>query len=377
MKRTKKGICLLLVFSAILTMLSACGGKGEIIAVYNNIPVYEEDVEDIINYYIATNATVNSTDEEKSEIAKQAVRTYVNYKVLELDLKDKGYTVDEKKLKETLEETIDYLDENFEGGYKDWCTMYFVSKNFLKEELRRYELADLFNEYASDIVEVTEEEILDYYNANGMEYADPAGYTWTAVLREVLDLGDEAECETAKAEMENYIRQINGGYMTLDQAKADILSKYTEEDGYTQTSLYSGENFTQMTDVKDIPDLSAALEEVKQGYEDLDPDAEPGTDAYKTYMSYLGDCFQTEVYYALQNMEVGEVYEKPLLSFAGYFIIRLDKVKETSGFTSLEEARDEIEAELRNEKISDMFTDYLAELNDKYEIQFLFDLSST
>ena len=103
MKRTKKGICLLLVFSAILTMLSACGGKGEIIAVYNNIPVYEEDVEDIINYYIATNATVNSTDEEKSEIAKQAVRTYVNYKVLELDLKDKGYTVDEKKLTKVFE----------------------------------------------------------------------------------------------------------------------------------------------------------------------------------------------------------------------------------------------------------------------------------
>lgn len=374
MKRTKKMICMLLVFSVVAVLLSACGDRGEIIAVYDNIPVYEEDVQDIINYYVATNTTVNSTDEEKSEIAKQAVRTYVNYKVLEMDLKDKGYTVDEKKLNQTVKETIDYLDENFEGGYDDWRTMYLVSKNFLKEELRRYELADLFNEYASDTVEVTEQEIQDYYNANGMEYADPAGYTWTALLREVLDLKDDEECATAKAEMESYIRQINSGYMTLEQAKADILSKYTEEDGYTQTNLYSGENFTSMSDVKDIPDLAAALEEVRQGYEDLNPDAEPGSEEYKTYMSYLGECFQTEVYYALQNMKVGEVYTKPLLSFAGYFIIRLDKVKETGGFTSLEEVRDEIEAEIRNEKISVMFENYLIELNSKYEIQYLFDL---
>ena len=144
MKQTKKVICILLVFSVIAVLFTACGDRGEILAVYDNTPVYEEDVRDIINYYIATNATLDSTDEEKTEIAKQAVRTYVNYKLLELDLKDLGYTVDEKALDATLEETIDYLDETFEGGYQDWRTMYQVSKNFLKEELRRFELAGTF-----------------------------------------------------------------------------------------------------------------------------------------------------------------------------------------------------------------------------------------
>ena len=88
MKQTKKVICILLVFSVIAVLFTACGDRGEILAVYDNTPVYEEDVRDIINYYIATNATLDSTDEEKTEIAKQAVRTYVNYKLLELDLKD-------------------------------------------------------------------------------------------------------------------------------------------------------------------------------------------------------------------------------------------------------------------------------------------------
>ena len=374
MKQTKKVICILLVFSVIAVLFTACGDRGEILAVYDNTPVYEEDVRDIINYYIATNATLDSTDEEKTEIAKQAVRTYVNYKLLELDLKDLGYTVDEKALDATLEETIDYLDETFEGGYQDWRTMYQVSKNFLKEELRRFELAALFSEYASDTVEITDAEIGEYYELNAMEYADPAGYTWTAVLREVLDLNDEEECATAKAEMESYIRQIKGGFSTLEQVKEDILKKYTEEDGYTQTELYSGETFTPKTSVKDIPDLAAALEEVAQSYENLNPDAEPDKDEYDTYMSYLGDCFETEVYYALQNMEAGEIYEKPLLSFAGYFIIRLDRVKLESGFTPLEEVRDEIETKLRNERISEMFEAHLNNLTENHEVQYLFDI---
>ena len=159
MKQMKKILSIVLILSALVMLLSACGSKGEIVAVYNNTPVYEEDVQDIINYYILTNATLDTTDEEKSEMAKEAVRTYVRYKVLEIDLKKKGYTVDEKALNQTVKEMIEYLDKNFTGGYKDWRNMYGLSKSFLKEDMRRYELASLFNEYASDTVEVTDEEI--------------------------------------------------------------------------------------------------------------------------------------------------------------------------------------------------------------------------
>ena len=377
MKQTKKILCILLILSSLVVLLAGCGDRGEIIAVYNNTPVYEEDVKDIINYYIATNATLESTDEEKSEMAKEAVRTYVRYKLLEIDLKEKGYTINKKALKQTVEDTIAYLDENFEGGYKDWRTMYLVSKDFLKEDLRRYELANLFNEYTSDMVEVTDEEIQTYYNGNWQDYMAPAGYTWTAVLLEVLDLGDEEECAAAKAEAENYIRQINSGYTTLEKVKEDILKKYTEEDGYKQTALYSGENFSAKTDVKDIPDLAAALKEVEANYENLNPNAEPDTDEYKIYMKYLGECFQTEVYYALQNMEEGDIYSKPLLSFAGYFIIRLDKVKTTNDFILIEDVRDEIETAIRNEKVTEMFTTCMDELEEKYDVQYLFDLSAS
>jgi lipoprotein len=377
MKQMKKILSIVLILSALVMLLSACGSKGEIVAVYNNTPVYEEDVQDIINYYILTNATLDTTDEEKSEMAKEAVRTYVRYKVLEIDLKKKGYTVDEKALNQTVKEMIEYLDKNFTGGYKDWRNMYGLSKNFLKEDMRRYELASLFNEYASTTIEVTDEEIETYYHANGGAYADPAGYTWTGVLREVFDLKDEEECAAAEAEMENYIRQINAGDMTLEQVKADLLEKYTEEDGYTKTNLFSGENFTAISDFAIIPNLSDALEAIKKEYGELDPDADPKEDAeaYEKYMNYLGDCFRAEVYYALQNMEIGDVYSKPLKSYAGYFIIRLDKIKTTNGFKPLDEVRDEIKTELLNEKITGMFETRLTELESEYNVQYLFDVS--
>ena len=379
MKQMKKLLSIVLILSALMMLLSSCGSKGEIVAVYNNTPVYEKDVQDIINYYILTNATLDTTDEEKSEMAKEAARTYVRYKVLEIDLKKKGYTVDEKALNQTVKEMIEYLDKNFAGGYKDWRNMYGLSKNFLKEDMRRYELASLFNEYASATVEVTDEEIEAYYHANGGEYTDPAGYTWTGVLREVLDLKDEAECAAAEAEMENYIRQINAGYTTLEQVKADLLKNYTEEDGYTKTSLFSGENFTAVSDFAVIPNLSDALEAIKKEYGDLNPDADPKEDAeaYEKYMNYLGDCFRAEVYYALQNMKVGDVYSKPLKSYAGYFIIRLDKIKTTNGFKPLDDVKDEIKTKLQNEKITGMFETRLNELESEYNVQYLFDMSAS
>lgn len=379
MKRMRKIFSALLLLSMLVMLFSACGSKGEIIALYNNTPVYEKDVQDIINYYILTNSTLDTTDEEKSELAKDAVRTYVKYKVLELDLEKKGYTVDEKALNQTVKEMIAYLDENFTGGYKDWRNMYGLSKNFLKEDMRRYELASLFSQYAADTVEVTDEEIEAYYHANGAEYADPAGYTWTGILREVLDLNDEAECAAAESEMENYIRQITAGYMTLELVKADLLKKYTEEDGYTKTKLFSGENFTAMTDFVTIPNLADALEAIKKEYGELNPDADPDKDkeAYEKYMNYLGDCFRAEVYYALQNIEVGEVYSKPLKSYAGYFIIRLDKIKTTNGFKAFDEVKDEIKTELQNQKTSSLFETRMTELESEYNVQYLFDLTAS
>ena len=94
-------------------------------------------------------------------------------------------------------------------------------------------------------------------------------------------------------------------------------------------------------------------------------------------MNYLGDCFRAEVYYALQNMEVGDVYSEPLKSYAGYFIIRLEKIKTTNGFKPLDEVRDEIKTELLNEKITGMFETRLTELESEYNVQYLFDVSAS
>ena len=69
------------------------------------------------------------------------------------------------------------------------------------------------------------------------------------------------------------------------------------------------------------------------------------------------------------------MYSKPLKSYAGYFIIRLDKIKTTNGFKPLDEVRDEIKTELLNEKITGMFETRLTELESEYNVQYLFDVS--
>ena len=380
MKRSYKLICMLLVLSMLVGLLASCGKKkGTIVAVYDNIPVYEGEVQDIINYQMTMNATNEMTTEELQAIMQNAIVTYVRYKVLEIDLKKKGYTVDEKVLNENLKSTIAYLDEEFEGGYKDWRNLYRVSKDFLKEDLRRYQLAELFSKYASDTVKVTDDELKQYYNTHALDYKAPSGYTWTAVLREILDFNDEAACSAAISEMETYARQINSGYMTLDQVKADLIRKYTEKDGYTnKTQIYSGENFTATADFALIDNLADALEAIKKEYGELNPSADPEKDreAYAKYMDYLGDCFRAEVFYALQNMKVGEVYSKPIKSYAGYFIVRLDKIETKSSFKPFDDVKEEIRTKVTNEKVTAMFEETMTQIEKDYKVSYLFSTTS-
>lgn len=375
MKRFAKLICLLLAVSLIAAMFVSCKkDKGEIIAVYNDTPVYEADVEELLSYKMATELAGGATESELQTLLEEAVTTYVQFLMLELDLKEQGIKVDESYVNKEFEAAKEELDKSFEGGYSAWTEAYGVSEDFLKEELRRYILAEMYYDLAEEKLEIAEDEIKAYYNANASKYFRGKGYNWSVLFREVKDITDETECQTAKNEAQEYIYRINEGKMTWDEVETQLLERFTEEDGYGKAAYFNGENFTYNTSVIKIDDLDAYLAGLDETYKERDENAAEDSEAYELYMEYIGKCFEAETYYALQNLNAGEIYEKPIKNFVGYAIIRLDSYTEESYFIPLDDVREEITEELMSTKIEESFVAYLEELETKYSVSYLFEI---
>ena len=85
-------------------------------------------------------------------------------------------------------------------------------------------------------------------------------------------------------------------------------------------------------------------------------------------MNYIANIFKANVYYALQNMELGEVYGLALESFAGYYIIRLDSIEMKSDFVPFEDVEAEIVSAVYSEKLETSFTNYTNEVIEKYNV---------
>lgn len=374
MKLCKKFLAVLLILSMTALLFASCGGekKGEIIAVYNNTPVYESEVADIINYELVSNYVSGMTEAQMQSVMQNAIVTYVQYKAIELDLTEKGLAVDEDALDQKVSETRAQLDKTVEGGYDAWKKSCNVSDAFLEDHLRREALKALYEDYAKTEIEISDDDAYNYYVNNSMSFADPAGYNWTSVLREVLNIEDASECAAAEAEVSAYIGKIKDGSMTMDAVKSEILSKYTSEGGYQYGSLFSGSDFTATTAMTEIEDLEKALADIKAAYGEPVYKENMTDEEKKAYNEYYAKTFQTEVYYALQNLKPGEVYEKPIKSIIGYYIIRLDSITTVSGFKAFEDVKDEIKDLLAEETLDGKFVQYLAEITTKYDLMYSF-----
>lgn len=374
MKQCRKLLAMLLLVSMLVLLFASCGEKkGEIIAVYDNKPVYEAEVADIINYELGTQYTSTMTPDQLEAIMESAVVTYVQYKAIELDLEKKGITVDEDELKKAVEDNKKYINDNMEGGYDVWKQSYQVSDAFLEEHLRRVQLRALCEEELKKEINVTDDEAYNYYLNNSLNYTAPAGYNWTSVLHEALNIEDAAECTAIEAEMKNYIAKISEGTMTMDDAKKAILAENTADKGYKYGSLFQGSDFTATTALKEITDLDAEIAAIKESYGNPVYKAEMTDEEKEAYENCFAKVFQTEIYYALQNLEVGEVYEKPIKSIIGYYIIRLDSISTVSGFKPFEDVKDSIVETLTANALLTAYDSYLSEITVEYGLSYSFN----
>ncbi len=345
--------------------------RGQVVAEYDGNLVYEADVQDIINYQLIVQVNDQTTNNQLNAIMINAVKTYVQYLVMEQDLAAKGYTIDEEAFEKTLKETKAQIEETH--GYKEWCEMYRVSKDFLEEELRRYEIASLYSSVMQSDIKVTEKEARDYYQVHAIsDYALPAGYYWTSVLRPVRDITNETEAAEAKAEMDAYLEKIMNGSMTLEKVNEELDKKYNLETAYLN-SIYDGEDtiateyMYSFIDENDYLDLLNTIDET---YKNRDPKADKSSEAYADYMNYLASTFEAKVHYALQNLEPGEIYTETLQSYVGTYIIRLDRIETQNAFVPYDQVSVEILELLMAQKLEEDFSDYLNSLDETYDIVY-------
>lgn len=387
MKIFVKMLCLLLAVSVMAGLFVSCGGKydydpnykpkqeGDILVVYNNTAVFESEVQDIINYQLMRGMTETTTEEQMMIMMGEAVGTYIQYKTLELDFNERGIKVDEKAVEELYKKELAGIEENYEGGYENWMKIYGVSEHFLQEEVRRYVLTDMYYEEVRESITFTDDDLKAYMNLHASDYYNPAGYTWTMVFREVKDINDATECAAAEQEAQELINKIKKGDTTLEEVKVDLLEKYTAKDGYGKAELFSGESFTSIQNVlpmKTEEELNAILTEIGTVYKDRDPHAEKDKEAYSNYMNWVAECFEAETYYAIQNMKAGEIYAKPIKSFVGYGILRLESVVEESTFDKFEDVRENVAYRYLEEKLQERFQEHLEELHEKYKVEYLY-----
>lgn len=380
MRRFIKIVSLLLAVSVLAGMLVSCQKdgprkEGDLFVVYNDTAVYESEVQDIINYTLSSRMNQQTSMEEMKIMMGEAIGTYVQFKIIELDFNEKGIKVDEKAVKARYKQEKESLEKSYEGGYKEWMKDYQVSEYFLEQEVRRYILTDMYFNQVKDDITVTEEEMRAYMNLHAEDYYHPAGYNWTMIFREVKDITDETECAAAEAEAQEYINKIAEGKITLEDAKKELLGKYTAKDGYTKAALYSGSDFTSYSNmplVKTQEQKEALFTDIERIYADRDSKADKNSQQYANYMHYIAETFEIETYYALQNLEKGQVYMKPIKNFIGYGILQLDSVAEETYFDSFDDVKNELFLYVLEEKLQQSLIDYTNELHEKYHVQYLY-----
>ena len=171
---------------------------------------------------------------------------------------------------------------------------------------------------------------------------------------------------------EAYIEKLQNKEITFDEVKKELANKYTLDKGYTSMQ-FSGEDFTSMNDMVTISDekaLEDLIAQLNNVYENRDLNADPDSEAYSNYMHYVSNVFKANTFYALQHSEIGEIWDKPLESYAGYYIVRLDSISLKNDFVPFEDVKNDIITTLLAEKLEATLIEYFDELEDEFNVHY-------
>ena len=117
MRRFLKAVSLLLSAVIFVGIFASCGTGRNVVAVYDDEMVYKSEVEDIINYYVNAYWKTGMSESDKMKIKANAVNAFIQYRLIEEDLKKDGFEIDKKVLDERYQAEKTKIEEEFEPNY--------------------------------------------------------------------------------------------------------------------------------------------------------------------------------------------------------------------------------------------------------------------
>lgn len=384
MKTVKKIMALLLVCATLCgsLMLCSCGHKNDIPIAYVDGTFYygnDPEIRDYLLFYFATNnidipESQDALTTEYVAAYNLCVETVIWNHVYEKALRREKVKIDKSAIRNAAKTAKEAVDLSYEGGYKQMKKDLGISTDIIYNVQRYQYVLSLVQLFLFDKINLSDEELTKYYKTHIADYRIELGYYYDAILLEVLDLQNDEEIQSKKAEAETVIKRLSGGE-DFDTVRKEIIAKYSTE-GYFYTGLVSADGILaedQFDAVSD--DLSAEIDSLNQFYEECgisyDKNADKDSEAFSNYQLYLNSRYRVELVYALtQATKDGEIYENPIYSPIGYVVIRNNKHITEGGFTPFDEVKADVLEKAYGDAMDVAFENYKKELTEKYTIVF-------
>jgi parvulin-like peptidyl-prolyl isomerase len=315
---------LAILASLVLLAASACGGGDSVpsdaVAVVDGTEIRRSELDELI---ARAKKTYESQDQEFPKVGtpeylsvqSQYVKFLVQLEEFEQEAEELGVEVTEKDVDKELQ---DFIKTRFDGKRAD-LEKALKEQGFtvgaLRETLRTSVLSQKLFDAVTKDVEVTEAEILGYYQQNQSNYGTPESREVRHILVSEKD-GDEVDFAKSKEEADRLYAELQDGADFAALAKANSDDPGSKESGGKLT-INRGQT---------VPEFDKTAFELKQG-----------------------------------------AISKPVKTTYGYHIIEaLSPVREAKT-TPLSEVRASIKATLLQDKRTDVMTDWVEDLEKRYE----------
>ncbi|MDT8450993.1 MAG: SurA N-terminal domain-containing protein [Wenzhouxiangellaceae bacterium] len=201
-----------------------------------------------------------------------------------------------------------------------------------------------------DQVEVDEAEIESFYEANRSQFMRPARVSVEYIELDTSDMAESLEID--EEELRERYEATKGRFMTAERRRASHILITSGDERSEEEAQALAES------LKERIDQGEAFDALAEEYSD-----DPGSAAQGGDLGWIEpDVMMPAFEEALYALEAGEVSE-PVQTEFGWHLIKLTEIDEPRGQT-FEEARDEIAAEIREERAEDMYVEMSDRLID-------------
>jgi foldase protein PrsA len=317
-------ISLAILGSVFVLVLSACGGGEDVpsdaVAVVDGTEIARADLDELLD---RARQTYESQKQEFPKVGTpeylnvqaQYVKFLVQLEEFEQEAEELGVQVTEKDVDKELDEFVESRFDGKQAEFEKALKEQGFTKQALRETLRASVLSQkLFDEVTKDVV-VTEGEIVTYYQQNQSSYGTPESRDVRHILISEKN-GDEVDFAKSKEEADRLYAQLQSGGDFAALAKANSDDPGSKDNGGKLT-ISRGQT---------VPEFDKTSFDLKQG-----------------------------------------TISEPVKTTYGYHIIEALSPVRKATTTPLSKVRASIKATLLQQKRTDVMTEWVEELEMRYE----------